>query len=96
MLVRLEPATLQSQVKHSTTEPHYRLFTYEPVHEISNNVVCGTSKVSDQPALIVKLLTEHHLRSKLKMRLQRLVRGYTCQNATLLEISCTSSNICDK
>ena len=24
--------------------------TYEPVHEISNNVVCATSKASDQPA----------------------------------------------
>ena len=23
---------------------------YEPQHEISNNVVCATSKVSDQPA----------------------------------------------
>ena len=47
----------------------------EPVHEISNNVVCTTSKASDQPAhtrslirafasrlsMIVKLLTEHHL-----------------------------------
>ena len=48
----------------------------EPVHEITNNVVCGTSKASDQHAythslirafasrlsiLIVKLLTEHHL-----------------------------------
>ena len=41
----------------------------EPVHEISNNVVCATSKASDQPAqrrsleytIIVKLLTEHHL-----------------------------------
>ena len=48
----------------------------EPVHEISNNVVCATSKASDQPAhvrslirafasrlsiLIVKLLTEHLL-----------------------------------
>ena len=49
----------------------------EPVHEISNNVVCATSKASDQPAhtrslirafasrlsilLIVKLLTEHYL-----------------------------------
>ena len=46
----------------------------EPVHEISNNVVCATSKASDQPArmrslirafasglsMIVKLLTEHH------------------------------------
>ena len=51
-------------------------FEYEPVHEISNNVVCATSKTSDQPALkqsdqslcksleysmIVKVLTEHHL-----------------------------------
>ena len=39
----------------------------EPVNEISNNVVCATSKASDQPAhtpaysMIVKLLTEHHL-----------------------------------
>ena len=48
----------------------------EPRHEISNNVVCATSKASDQPAhtrslirafasrlniLSVKLLTEHHL-----------------------------------
>ena len=24
--------------------------TYEPRHEISNNVVCATSKASDQPA----------------------------------------------
>ena len=23
---------------------------FEPVHEISNNVVCATSKASDQPA----------------------------------------------
>ena len=53
------------------------LFTFEPVHEISNNVVCATSNGSDQPAhtrslirafasrlsnsMIVKLLTEHHL-----------------------------------
>ena len=50
---------------------------YEPMHEISNNVACATSKASDQPAhtrslirafrwsleyyMIVKLLTEHHL-----------------------------------
>ena len=26
------------------------LITNEPVHEISNNLVCATSKVSDQPA----------------------------------------------
>ena len=49
---------------------------FEPQHEISNNVVCATSKASDQPAhthslirafatrlniLSVKLLIEHHL-----------------------------------
>ena len=28
----------------------YSIFTHEPVHEISNNVVCATSKGSDQPA----------------------------------------------
>ena len=27
-----------------------RCILYEPVHEISNNVVCATSKGSDQPA----------------------------------------------
>ena len=41
----------------------------KPVHEISNNVVCATSKASDQPA---------HMRtpfgvSKLKSRLQRII-----------------------
>ena len=47
--------------------------TYKPWHEISNNLVCATSKGSDQPAhtrslirafacrlSIVKLLAEHH------------------------------------
>ena len=35
---------------------------YEPVHEISNNVVCATSKASDQPAhTLVKLQTDQHL-----------------------------------
>ena len=43
--------------------------------------------------MIVKLLTEHHVEFLgLKRRLQRLDRVYTCQNATLLEISCTGSN----
>ena len=26
------------------------IYDFEPVHEISNNVVCATSKTSDQPA----------------------------------------------
>ena len=28
----------------------YTMYTYEPWHEISNNVVCATSKASDLPA----------------------------------------------
>ena len=28
----------------------YELMTVEQVHEISNNVLCATSKASDQPA----------------------------------------------
>ena len=37
--------------------------SYEPVHEISNNVVYATSKGSDQPAhMIVRLLTKHNLK----------------------------------
>ena len=30
--------------------------TNEPVHEISNNVVCATSKASDQPAHTRRLI----------------------------------------
>ena len=79
----------------------------EPVHEISNDVVCATSKASDQPAhtrslirgfasrLSILWLLSYWLNtiwsSKLKSRLHRLFRVYTCQNATLLEISCTGS-----
>ena len=39
--------------KVHTRQYHYYSFMrfyYEPVHEISNNVVCATSKASDQPA----------------------------------------------
>ena len=31
-------------------EDRFLATLYEPVHEISNNVVCETSKASDQPA----------------------------------------------
>ena len=31
-------------------EPKYDCAIYEPRHEIANNVVCATSKASDQPA----------------------------------------------
>ena len=32
------------------------LHTYEPRHEISNNVVCATSKASDEPAHTCSLI----------------------------------------
>ena len=92
------------------TEPYVGLtwrFKIEPVHEISNNVVCATSKASNQPAHTHSLIRAFasHLNivwvlsywlntfgvSKLKRRLQRLVWVYTCQNATLLEITCHGS-----
>ena len=44
--------TLPNSCKTLTFDKTYRPWEliYEPVHEISNNVVCATSKVSDQPA----------------------------------------------
>ena len=81
--------------------------TGELVHEISSNVVCATSKASDQPVHMRCLIRAFAIRlsilwllsiwltplgvSNLKRRLQRLVGVYTCQNATLLEITCTGS-----
>ena len=83
--------------------------TNEPWHEISNNVVCTTSKGSDQPAhkrslirafascLNILWLLSYWLNiiwsSKLKRRLHRLIWVHSCQNATLLDITCHGSNI---
>ena len=33
---------------------YYFIYINEPVHEISNNVVCATSKASDQQSTLVK------------------------------------------
>ena len=41
----------------------YYVYTFEPWHGISNNVVCATSKVSDQPA---------HTRSLIRAFVSRL------------------------
>ena len=81
--------------------------TYEPRHEISNNVVCATCKGSDQPAHSRSLIRAFASRlnilwllsywpnmiwsSKPKRRLHRLVWVFTCQNATLLETTCHGS-----
>ena len=68
----------------------------EPWHGISNNVVCATSKASDQPAhthsclnILWVLATDWTSFgvSKLKRRLHYFVWVYTCQNTTLLEIT---------
>ena len=42
---------------------HHDEITFEPVHEISDNVVCATSKASDQPA---------HMRSLIRAFASRL------------------------
>ena len=38
------------QDRHNCSPYIYIYSTYEPRHEFSNNVVCATSKASDQPA----------------------------------------------
>ena len=43
--------------------PELHIITFEPVHEICNNVVCATSKISDQPA---------HMRSLVRAFASRL------------------------
>ena len=73
----------------------------EPVHEVSNNVVCVTSKASDQPAHTRSQTRDfaHRLNilwvlsywrtsfgdAKLKRRLHMLVWVYTCQNVKSLK-----------
>ena len=80
----------------------------ESRHRISNNVLYATSKGSDQPAHMSRLVWAFASRlnilwrlsywpniigvSKLKRRLHRLVWVYTFQNATLLEITHCPSN----
>ena len=81
-------------------EIHKHMYTLsEPVTEISNNVVCATSKASDQPAHTRSLIRAFASRLSILwllsywlMKLQRLVRVYTCQNIKLLEISCRGSS----
>ena len=74
--------------------------TYEPRHEIFNNVICATSKGSDHSAHTDSLIRTFCLSlkysmnrtsfgvSKLNKTLHRLICVYTCQRATLLEITC--------
>ena len=42
---------MSPSIRHIVIQPQeYNHLLYEPVHEVSNNVVCATSKASDQPA----------------------------------------------
>ena len=84
-----------------------KLLWFESVHEISNNMGSATSKGSDQPAHMPSLIRAFACRlnilllvsywrtsfggSKLNRRLHRLICVYTCQNATLFEITCRGS-----
>ena len=104
--------TISSQVRRRRTNSSSQNYKNEPRHEISNNVVCATSKGSDQPAHTRRLIRAFASRltilwvlatdrrsfgvSKLKRRPHRLVWVYTCQNATLLEITCHGSNVKNK
>ena len=48
---------VNKQLSYSLSFVHCRLnVTFEPRHEISNNVVCVTSKGSDQPAHMRSLI----------------------------------------
>ena len=75
--------------------------TYEPVNEISNNVVCATIRaVWSEPLLDAWVFYDCSATDwtpfgvyKLTRRLQMLVRVYTCQNDKLLEISCRCSMV---
>ena len=81
----------------------------EPQYEISNNVVSATSKASDQPAhmrslirafascLNILWLLSYWPTIILKfLSLKEASQAYTCQNTTLLEITCHRSNVIAK
>ena len=45
-----EESTIEFRIYKATPCGGHFYLSNEPVHEISNNVVCETSKASDQPA----------------------------------------------
>ena len=73
--IRSARRTADSKIDENRCKPKYYLIqvmgilyryiklTVEPVHEICNNVVCATSKASDQPA---------HMRSLIRAFASRL------------------------
>ena len=85
---------------------HMFCLSNEPRHEISNNVVRATSKASDQPAHTRSLIRTFASRLNILWLLSywlnticcslakhgtALFWVYTCQNTTLLEITCRGS-----
>ena len=60
----LEFLSLKGGCRDSSKSTHVKMphcwkshaLAHEPVHEISNNVVCATSKASDQPAHMHSLI----------------------------------------
>ena len=103
-----QPFYLKSASDYPLDRNMYRRST-NVQNEPSNNVVCATSKDSDQSVhtrsltrafasyLNILWVLSYWLYTiwsfQLKRRLHRLVWVYTCQNATLLEITCHGSNL---
>ena len=87
----------------------YLMQIMEPRHEISNNMVCATSKPSDQPAHMHSLIRAFANRLTIQWVVSdwlNIIWSYlslkggctgsaetTCQSATLLEITCQGSII---
>ena len=77
----------------------FTFFKCEPVHEIFNNVECGTSNPSDQPAHTRSLIRAFASRFQEYSIIVKLLTEHHleflsfCQNVKLLEISCHGSCI---
>ena len=47
---------MDRKLQSMKSQENANAWTYEPLHEISSNVVCATSKASDQPAHMRSLI----------------------------------------
>ena len=67
--VFLKNRDIISKIKRSKVTDYAALigvdYTIEPVHDISNNVVCATTKASDQPAHTRSLIRAFASRSSI-------------------------------
>ena len=55
-LAQLQSIVHVQRIWNSPTDKAPHLGSFEPRHEISNNLVCATSKASDQPACTRSLI----------------------------------------